>query len=149
MCEKPDDTWEQDHRRLVQLAAKDEPTDQDLVEANKVLLKTQNDICEKVAETARGYSDLYKTYSSRANEGSTQIETFQKRNNTLNWGVLTSLRDGLTVTLEYEELAKEVEDHVGGDSVQTEVGTTTEHANKESGSVQVKAGVEPRDKDDS
>ena len=89
---------------------------------------------------------MYKTYSSRANEGSTQIETFQKRNNTLNWGVLTSLRDGLTVTLEYEELAKEVEDHVGGDNVQAEVEANAEEINIECSSDQAKAGEEPKDK---
>ena len=133
------ETLDQGHRRLAYLAGKDEPTNQDIIEANKVLLKTRNDIREKVVKTARGYIELYKMYSSRTDEGSTQTETFQKRNNTLNWAVLTSLRDMLTVTLEYEELAKEVEDHVGELDAQS--------MNVEGDNDQGKAGEEPKAKD--
>ena len=101
---------EQDHRRLVHLAGKDEPTKQDIMEAKEVIFKTQLDVSEKANKAERDYAAMYGRYSWEMGEGSTQIEAWQRQTNKFNWAVLEILMEVQTIAMDCKKLAKKAED---------------------------------------
>ena len=136
---KTKETLEQDHRRLVQLADKDEPTKQDISEAKKIILVTQKDVSEKANQAERDYAAMYGRCSWRMDEGSTQIEAWQGQANDFNWAVLDTLMNVQTIAMDCENLAKKAEDRAAK--------VKARNTSAKYGSAQAKAGEAPKDKD--
>ena len=68
------ETLDQDHRRLVYLSDKDEPTKRDISEAKEIICKTQKYVSEKVNQAEQDYAAMYGRYDWTTDEPRTWIE---------------------------------------------------------------------------
>ena len=163
MCENPGNTWERDHRRLVQLAAKDDPTERDVMEAKDIISRTQFDASVRTNQLELDYDAMYARYDWTAVQSGPHIQDWQGVANDLNWAILHILQSVQTVAMTCGDLAKKAgkrgearEARVNtrktspeSGSAWAKVGANPGDANNECSSVQAKAGEEPRDKDNS
>ena len=78
MCENPGNTWERDHRRLVQLAAKDDPTERDVMEAKDIIFKTQFDVSMRTNQLEVGYDDMYARCDCTSDRPGSRIGDWQR-----------------------------------------------------------------------
>ena len=159
MCGKPDNTWEQDHRRLFQLAAKDEPTEQDVMEAKDIIFKTQFDISVMTNQLKLDYDAMYARYDWTTDQPGPRIEDWQGVANDLNWAVLHILQNVQTVAMDCGGLAKKAGKRAEARAVrvntretstewggaQAKVEANAVNVNIECDSDQAKAGEEPKD----
>ena len=143
MCGKPDNTWEQDHRRLVQLAAKDEPTERDITESKEIIFKTQLEVSVKTNQLENDYDVMYERNDWTTDEPALQIEDWQRLVNDFNWAVLHALQHVQTVAMDCGGLAKKA----GRRAEARAVRVNTRKTSAECASAQAKTGEEPKDKD--
>ena len=154
MCENPGNTWERDHRRLVHLAAKDDPTERDVREAKDIIFKTQFDVSVRTNQLEVEYDDMYARYARATDQSGPHIEDWQRVANDLNWAVLHILQNVQTIAMACGDLAKKAGKDAEGmnnerDSAQAKVEANAGEMNSECDSDQAKAREEPRDKDSS
>ena len=146
MCERPENTWKQDHRRLVQLAAKDEPTKQDIDEAKQIIFRTQIEVSVKTNQLEDDYDAMYGRYDWTMDEPGTRIEDWQGQANDFNWAVLHTLQKVQTVARDCQELAKRAE-NLAKKAEDRAAKVKARNTSAKYGSAQAKAGEEPKDND--
>ena len=138
MSGKPQNTWKRDHTRLAQLAAKDEPTTEDIKEAKDIIFKTQLNVSVKTNQAKRDYAAIFGRCSWMMDEPSTQTEAWQRQTNKFNWAVLELIMGVQGIAVDCGEFAKKAEDHAAKVNARS--------ASAKCGSAQAKAG-EPKDTD--
>ena len=153
MSEIPE-VLDQDHRRLVYLSNKIEPTTQDVQEAKEIVCKTQKYVSKKTNQTKNDYDAMYTRYDWTTDESSRRIEDWQKRANDLDWDVLYTLINAQTIAMGCAHLAEKAKVHAAEvnamyaeDKVEeANAKADTESASPQSDSAQAKAREEPKDR---
>ena len=102
---------DEDHRRLVYLSNKDEPTTQDIEEAKEIIFKTQKYVSKKANQAKEDYDAMYERYDWTTDEQSPRIEDWQRVSDDLSWDVLYILINMQTIAMACQDLAKRAEDH--------------------------------------
>ena len=153
MSEIPE-VLDQDHRRLVYLSNKIEPTTQDIEEAKEIICKTQKYVSKKANQARKDYDAMYARCDWKTDESNPHIEDWQRRSNDFNWDVLYTLINAQTIAMGCAHLAEKAEVHAAEvnamyaeDKVEeANAKADTESASPQSDSGQAKAREEPKDK---